>query len=59
MTNAKGINAEIKIGEVKLETVKSFKYLGAIVTDQGSKPEVIARIRTDNSCSDEAEDHLE
>ena len=28
MTNAKGINAEIKIGEVKLETVKSFKYLG-------------------------------
>ena len=44
MTNAKGINAEIKIGEVKLETVKSFKYLGAIVTDQGSKPEVIARI---------------
>ena len=44
MTNAKGINAEIKIGEVKLETVKSFKYLGSIVTDQGSKPEVIARI---------------
>ena len=44
MTNAKGINAEIKIGEVKLETVKSFKYLEAIVTDQGSKPEVIARI---------------
>ena len=44
MTNAKGINAEIKIGEVKLGTVKSFKYLGAIVTDQGSKPEVIARI---------------
>ena len=30
MTNAKGINAEIKIGEVKLETVKSFKYLGSI-----------------------------
>ena len=44
MTNTKGISRDIKVGSEKLETVKSFKYLGAIVTDQGSKPEVIARI---------------
>ena len=28
----------------ELEVVKSFKYLGAIVSDQGSKPEIISRI---------------
>ena len=44
MTNTKGINTDIKVGDVKLDTVQSFKYLGAIITDQGSKPEVIARI---------------
>ena len=31
------------IGE-KLDEVDSFKYLGAVVTDQGSKPEVLSRI---------------
>lgn len=28
----------------KLESVNSFKYLGAIVTDEGSKPEILSRI---------------
>ena len=28
----------------KLETVTSFKYLGAIVSDEGSKPEILLRI---------------
>ena len=28
----------------KLDEVDSFKYLGAVVTDQGSKPEVLSRI---------------
>ena len=28
----------------KLDEVDSFKYLGTVVTDQGSKPEVLSRI---------------
>ena len=39
-----GINTEIKINGRKLETVTSFKYLGSIITDEGSKPEILSRI---------------
>ena len=28
----------------KLETLKSFKYLGSVVSDEGSKPELLSRI---------------
>ena len=28
----------------KLETVTSFKYLGSVITDEGSKPEILFRI---------------
>jgi hypothetical protein len=42
--NAKGISSDIRVQGTKLETVHSFKYLGAIVTDTGSKTEVLARI---------------
>ena len=35
---------EIKVKGQKLGTVKSFKYLGAVVSDDGSKPEVLSRI---------------
>ena len=28
----------------KLETVTSFKYLGSVITDEGSKPEILPRI---------------
>ena len=28
----------------KLETVTSFKYLGSVKTDEGSKPEILSRI---------------
>ena len=45
MTNsANGIQREIKVKGQKLSTVTSFKYLGAVVTDDGSKPEVLSRI---------------
>ena len=45
MTNsANGIHREIKVKEQKLGTVISFKYLGAVVSDDGSKPEVLSRI---------------
>ena len=39
-----GIQRDITANGEKLETVKKFKYLGAMVSDEGSKPEVIARI---------------
>ena len=42
--NANGISIDIKINGKKLDEVDSFKYLGAVVTDQGSKPEVLSRI---------------
>ena len=45
MTNsANGIQRAIKVKRQKLGTVTSFKYLGAIVSDDGSKPEIISRI---------------
>ena len=42
--NINGISSTIKISGEKLETVQSFKYLGAIVTDEGSRPEILSRI---------------
>ena len=45
MTNSvNGIHGEIKDKGQKFGTVKSFRYLEAIVSDQGSKPEVLSRI---------------
>ena len=42
--NTNGINTDITLDNKKLETVRSFKYLGAIVSDEGSKPEILCRI---------------
>ena len=42
--NINGISSTIKVRGEKLETVQSFKYLGAIVTDEGSRPEILSRI---------------
>ena len=42
--NTSAINTEIKINEQKLETVTSFKYLGSVTTDEGSKHEIPSRI---------------
>ena len=42
-SNASGINTEIKVNGQKLETVTNFKYLGPIMSDEGSKPEILSR----------------
>ena len=42
--NTSGINTKIKINGQKLETVTSFKYLGSVITDEGSKSEILSRI---------------
>ena len=43
-SNTSGITTKIEIGGQSLETVSSFKYLGAIVSVEGSKPEIMSRI---------------
>ena len=42
--NTSGINTEIKVNGQKLETGTSFEYLGSVITDEGSKPEIFPRI---------------
>ena len=56
--NTSGINKEIKVNGHKLETVTSFKYLGSIVPDDGSEPEMLSRI-ADYSNIDYVEASLE
>ena len=59
MTNsANGIQREIKEKGQKLGTVTSFKYLGAVVSDDGSKPEVLKDC-TSHCSSYKAEAYLE
>ena len=41
---ARYINTEIEVNGQRLETVISFKYLGLVITDEGSKPEILSRI---------------
>ena len=42
--NTNGISSNIRVNGEKLETVQSFKYLGAIVTEERSMPEIRSRI---------------
>ena len=58
-SNTSGINTGIKVNGQKLETVTSFKYLGSVITDEGSKPEIHQRIAADNSIIDKAEASLD
>ena len=41
--NTSSINTAIKINGQKLETFTSFKYLGSVITNEGSKPEILSR----------------
>ena len=38
-----GINTEIKVNGQTLEIVTSFKNQGSVITDEGSKPEILSR----------------
>ena len=42
--NTCGINTEIEVNGQKLETVTSFKHPGLVITDEGSKLEILSRI---------------
>ena len=42
--NPNGFQREIKINGQRLEEVENFKYFGAIISNEGSKPEILSRI---------------
>ena len=42
--NISGINTEVKVNGQKLEKATGFKYLGSVITDEGSKLEILSRI---------------
>ena len=42
--NPNGFQREIKIKGQRLEEVENFKYLGAIISNEGSKPEILSMI---------------
>ena len=42
--NPNGFQREIKIKDQRLEEVEKFKYLGAIVSNEGSKLEILSRM---------------
>ena len=42
--NKTGFQQQVKIGSATLEQVHQFKYLGAVVSDKGTKPEISFRI---------------
>ena len=42
-SNNSTITADILVLGQKLETGQQFKYLGAIISDEGSKPEILIR----------------
>ena len=43
--NTSSMNTEIKVNGQKLETVTKFKYLGSVITDEDSKPEILSYSR--------------
>ena len=44
--NTSGINTEIKVNGQKLEAFTSFKYLGSVITEEGSKSEILSTVIT-------------
>ena len=42
--NTSGINTKIKMNGQRIGTVTSFKCLGSVITDEGSKPEILSKI---------------
>ena len=43
-SNTSDINKEIKVNGKKLETIANFEHQGSVLSDEGSKPELLSRI---------------
>ena len=55
--NIDGISIDIRVNGRKLNEVNSFKYMGAVVIDQGSTPELLSRIAQNNNNTSETKNH--
>ena len=53
--NTDGISIDIRVNGRKLNEVYSFKYMGAVVIDQGSTPELLST--NNNNNTSETENH--
>ena len=42
--NTNGINKEVKVNGQALDANTCFKYMGSVVSDEGTKPEIFSRI---------------
>ena len=56
--NPNGFRREIKIKGQRLEEVENFKYLGAIISNEGSKPEILFRIVQTTAALSSIKDHM-
>ena len=56
--NIRGINTEVKVNGQKFKTARSFKKLSSVITDEGSKPDILFRT-ADNSSIDKIATSLE
>ena len=59
MTNNGTLQRDITIQGQKLETVNHYKYLGAIICDEGSRREVLSRSCSNNGSTCQTKNHLE
>ena len=60
MTNSpNGFQSEIKIKGQRLEEVENFKYLGAIISNEGPKTRDSFQDSLDNSSTFQTQDHME
>ena len=41
--NTNGFSTDIRVNDEKLDCINRFKYLGAIIADEGSTPEINSR----------------
>ena len=57
--NTSGIDTAIKVNGQKLQAVTSLKCLGSVITDEGSKPEILSRTAKTTRSIDKAETSLE
>ena len=55
----RNINTEIRVNGQKLETVTSFKHLGSVTTNEGSKPDDTLKDSSDNCSIDKVVTSLE
>ena len=57
--NPNGFQKEIKIKGQRLEEVENCKYLGAIISNEGSKPEIHSRIAQTTAALSRLKTHME